>query len=262
MGRRRYDSDPENHDRWLVSYADFITLLFAFFVVMYSVSRVDNRRLAQVVRAIQFALHFKGSGGVGEPPLFRGPPSDGGRIADLRAGDAGKAVSEAARQAELIRRRLQRRLGDLLLDRSEAAAAVLVQAEGRRLSVRLSAARFFDTGQAALRPEALPVLDAVVAELAPLQRPVRVEGHADDSFAGERRFRDDWELSSSRAAAVVSYMQSAHGIEGKRLSAAGYGRTRPLAPDPGSPDLDRNRRIDLVLDVGGTELGAFVPAAP
>jgi hypothetical protein len=105
-------------------------------------------------------------------------------------------------------------------------------AEGRRVSVRLSAARFFDAGQAALR------------------------------FAGERRFRDDWELSSSRAAAVVSYMQSAHGIDGRNLSAAGYGRTRPLAPDPGSPDVDRNRRIDLVLDVAGTDLQSLVPAAP
>jgi chemotaxis protein MotB len=259
MARRRYESDPENHDRWMVSYADFITLLFAFFVVMYSVSRVDNRRLAQVVRSIQFALHFKGSGGVGEPPLFRGPPSDGGRIADLRAGDAGRALSEAARQAELIRRRLQRRLGDLLLERSEAASAVVVQTEGGRLSVRLSAARFFDAGEAALRPEALPVIDAVISELVPLRRAVRVEGHADDNFAGARRFRDDWELSSSRAAAVVSYIQSAHGIDGQLLSAAGYGRTRPLAPDPGSPGVDRNRRIDLVLEVGGTPLAPFAP---
>jgi chemotaxis protein MotB len=255
MARRRYEEDPENNDRWLVSYADFITLLFAFFVVMYSVSRVDNRRLAQVVRAIQFALHFKGSGGVGEPPLFRGPPSEGGRLADVRAGAVGTPLSETTRQAELIRRRLQGRLRELLLDRS--ARSVIVQIEGRRLSVRLSATRFFDPGQAAIRPEAIPVLDAVVSELARLERPVRVEGHADDNFAGARRFRDDWELSASRASAVVTYMQSAHGMGGQQLSAAGYGRTRPLAPDPEAPELDLNRRIEMVVEVGESDLGVF-----
>ncbi len=78
MARKKHEEEHENHERWLVSYADFITLLFAFFVVMYSVSRVDNKRLSQAAESIKWALHMAGTGGVGQLPVFEGPPSEGG----------------------------------------------------------------------------------------------------------------------------------------------------------------------------------------
>ena len=77
--RSKKHEEHENHERWLVSYADFITLLFAFFVVLYSISRVDNKRMAQVQQSIKFAMHFKGTGGIDQLPMFEGPPVDGGK---------------------------------------------------------------------------------------------------------------------------------------------------------------------------------------
>src|SRR5215213_6719567 len=148
MAKKPHHEEHENHERWLVSYADFITLLFAFFVVMYSVSRVDNKRLTQVVHSIKFALHFKGSGGLEQMPMFEGPPSEGGCVTNTGSSARTTNVPEVKKEAEKI-----------------------------------------------------PVLDVIAGELAALARPVRVEGHTYVAPTGTRRFRDNLELSSSRASA-------------------------------------------------------------
>jgi chemotaxis protein MotB len=230
MAKKKPHEEHENHERWLVSYADFITLLFAFFVVLYSTSRVDNKRLQQVQQSIKFALHFKGSGGVGELPLFEGPPSEGGCITNTGAGVKAPAVSQARKEAEQIKKKLRKRLEEALMNRPDLVKAVSIEQEGKRVIVRLSASRFFDANLAAIRPEMIPVLDVIAAELAALRRPVRIEGHTDDMPTTARRFRDNWDLSASRAAAVVTYMERAHRVPGDRLSAAGAG-----APPPGAP---------------------------
>jgi chemotaxis protein MotB len=121
--------------------------------------------------------------------------------------------------------------------------------EGRKLMIRLSASHFFDPAQAALRPEVIPVLDAIVIELAQFHRPIRIEGHTDDQTGGRTRFRDNWDLSASRAAAVASYMQGAHHIEGKMLIAAGRGATWPIADNRTALGREANRRVELVIEV-------------
>jgi chemotaxis protein MotB len=257
MAKKQHHEEHENHERWLVSYADFMTLLFAFFVVMYATSRVDNKRVIQVAQSIKFAMHFKGSGGVGELPLFEGPPSEGGCITNTGAGAKLAPMPSVKREAEKIRRKLQKRLDNFLMNRSDLAKSVMVQTEGRKIIVRLSSAKFFDAAQAAIRPEMIPVLDVVATELASLQRPVRVEGHTDDAPANSKRFRDNWELSSSRAAAVVSYMQRAHEIDGQLLSAAGHGDTRPVATNDTAEGREANRRVEMVVEVGDDGMGVI-----
>ncbi len=247
MAKKQHHEEHENHERWLVSYADFITLLFAFFVVMYSVSRVDNKRMQQVVRAIKFAMHFKGSGGVGELPIFEGPPSEGGCVANV--GDSAGARMEREHAIEGVRRKLEKRLRDFLQHRPSANPAVVVEAEGRNVIVRLSAAHFFDPSQAAIRPQMIPVLDAIASELAVMRRPLRIEGHTDDAPTTSPRFRDNWELSTSRAAAVASYVQRAHQIDGRLLGAAGYAATRPLVPNDSAAGRRANRRVEMVVEM-------------
>src|SRR5688572_4324263 len=168
MAKKHHHEEHENHERWLVSYADFITLLFAFFVVMYSVSRVDNKRLTQVANSIKFALHFKGSGGLDQMPMFEGPPSEGGCVTNTGAAARAANVPEVKKEAEKMRRKLQKRLDAYLLNRAELSKSVVVQVEGKRLVVRLSAHRFFDAAQAAIRPEMIPVLDVIASELVTL----------------------------------------------------------------------------------------------
>jgi len=246
MAKREQPEEHENHERWLVSYADFITLLFAFFVVMYSVSRIDQKRMVDVMKAIKFAMHFKGTGGSDQLPIFEGPITEGGCVSNLGEQSPTHQDVEAV---EAVRRRIEKKLRGLLLERHDNPPTVIMHTEGRKLMIRLSAAHFFDPAQAAIRPEVMPVLDAIAMELASFHRTIRIEGHTDDQNAGHSRFRDNWDLSASRAAAVASYMEGAHRIDGKLLMAAGRGATQPIA-DNGTPaGRETNRRVELVVEI-------------
>jgi chemotaxis protein MotB len=119
--------------------------------------------------------------------------------------------------------------------------------------VRLSVAHFFDPSAAALRPEVIPVLDVIANELAGIRRPIRVEGHTDDQPTLGTRYRDNWDLSASRAASVTAYLERAHRIPPDLLSAAGYGDSRPTASNDTPQGRELNRRIDLVVEVRRTD---------
>ncbi len=245
MAKKQKHEEHENHERWLVSYADFITLLFAFFVVLYSISRVDNKRMAQVQQSIKFALHFKGTGGIDQLPLFEGPPVDGGKCRKERGFDEHPKTKQRE-EAEKARKRMEKKLKTFLQLRPQPQV-VQIETERDRITVRLSAAHFFDPSQAAIRPEMIPILDLIADELVTLDMPLRIEGHTDESRLGSGRFRDNWELSSSRAAAVASYIERAHHMNGKLLSAAGFGSTRPLVEGNTAAAHEANRRVEMVV---------------
>jgi chemotaxis protein MotB len=256
MARRQKHEEHENHERWLVSYADFITLLFAFFVVMYAVSRVDNKKLVQASRAIQWALHFEGNGGVGQLPLFEGPPSEGGCSVNVGSGATGE--QQKKKLVEQLRKKLQERLRTVLIQNT-TPQDVTIAVENGRLSLRLSATRFFDAAQASLRPDALPVLDAIADELVPLDRPLRIEGHTDDTPLGNSRLRSNWELSAARAASVVEYFQDVHHAKPEQLTAAGRASSMPIAPNDTLEHRELNRRIEITLELPpGDMLSALV----
>jgi chemotaxis protein MotB len=250
--KKHHEEEHENHERWLVSYADFITLLFAFFVVMYSVSRVDNRKLQQVAEGIRWAMHFEGTGGVGQLPIFEGPPSEGGGIASL-AGSR-NVSPEQRQQIEAFRRRIESRVRPFLVERA-ALTAVTVEVEDRVVKVRLAAGAFFEAGASVLRPQVLPVLDAIADELVPMGRPIQVEGHTDDQSIQSGRYRDNWELSAARAATVTSFLQRAHGAAPRLLTASGFADTRPLSSDATPEAREMNRRVELVVEL-------YAPEAP
>jgi chemotaxis protein MotB len=171
------------------------------------------------------------------------------------------------RAIEGTRRKVERKLRQMLVEKQKTQA-VSVEQDGKRLTIRLAAARFFEPGQASLVPDALPVLDAVAEELKSLGRPIRVEGHTDESAVGNAgtgsgsttgpaglagHFRNNWELSAGRAAMVTAYLESAHKILPRRLSAVGYGSTRPLVPNDTAENRDLNRRIAFVIEVQGND---------
>jgi chemotaxis protein MotB len=255
MARKAKHEEHENHERWLVSYADFITLLFAFFVVMYSVSRVDNKRMSQAAQSIKWALHFAGNGGVGELPIFQGPPSNGGTVTGMGAG--GAMTAERLKQMDQLKKRLEKRLKPYLLDKRSSQAVQIEIANGR-LTVRLAASSFFDPAHAALRPEALPVLDAIADELKRTGRPVRVEAYTDDSPVLGGAFRNNWELSAARAATVTAFMQEAHAFAPALLTAAGRASANPLVPNDTPEHREMNRRVEMVVDVYSTDVGASI----
>ena len=126
---------------------------------------------------------------------------------------------------------------------------VIIQNEPGKLAIRLAATRFFDPGFSALRPEALSVLDAVAGELSPLGLPIRVEGHTDDGQPASGRYKNNWELSSARAATVAAYLEAAHPVAPQNVYAAGYAASRPVADNKTAEGREANRRIELVLEV-------------
>lgn len=130
--------------------------------------------------------------------------------------------------------------------------SVTIETEGRRLIVRLSAASFFDPSRAAIRPQMLPVLDAIATELTHLKRHIRVGGHTDDSQVG-RPFRDNWDLSAARAASVASYIQRAFKYDSKLLSAAGFSDSLPMASNATVAGREANRRVEMIVEMNPSE---------
>mgnify|MGYP001597713452 CR=1 FL=1 len=246
MAKKHKHEEHENHERWVISFADFMTLLFALFVVLYTSSRVDTNKLAQTTQSVRFALNYKGTGGVTKLAIFKGPPTEGGCTTSLGSGAMSGAMSKQVLEA--LRRRMEKALRPVLLQRPEKNPSVTLEVENGRLRIRLAAQRFFDPASASLRPESLAVLDAIAEEISNSKHNIRVEGHTDDEALRSTRFRNNWDLSASRAATVVSYLEQAHQVPPERLAAAGLGSTRPLVSNDTPDHREMNRRIEIVLE--------------
>jgi chemotaxis protein MotB len=259
MAKKHKHEEHENHERWVISYADLLTLLFAVFVVLYASSRVDTSKLAQASESMRWAMHFKGEGGISKAALFKGPPTEGGCVTNL-GGDAAISTQQK-RVMEESRRRMEKTLKPFLL-RKEKTPTVTVELENGRLRLRLAAYRFFDPASAALRPEALAVLDAISDEIAQSTQSIRVEGHTDDGPITSQRYRNNWDLSAARSATVVSYLEQAHGVSPERLTAAGMGSSHPLVSNDTPDNRELNRRIEIVLEIPPQDPRAYVAPAP
>lgn len=241
MKRRRKPEPHLSHERWLVSYADFITLLFAFFTTMYAISTVDSQKLNQMVESMQAAF-TKGSSPVGgagggsesgvgparipAPPRTWTPPASGQK-------------DEAS--VEEVRARLA-----MELDQQIDQGLVQIEIDPRGLVVSIREAGSFATGRADLSAVAQALLVSVAAGLRDVGNFVRVEGHTDNVPIHTDRFRSNWELSTARATNVVAFFLD-QGLEPGRLSAAGYAEYHPRVPNDADSNRARNRRIDVVV---------------
>lgn len=259
MAKKHKHEEHENHERWVISYADLMTLLFALFVVMYASSRVDTNKLVQTTESMRWALHFKGEGGINKLAVFKGPPTEGGCVTNLGGGPITSTMQK--KMIEDSRRKLERALKPFLL-RQEKNPTVSVEVENGKVRMRLAAHRFFDPASAALRPEALAVLDAIAEELATSDQMIRVEGHTDDGAIASTKYRNNWDLSAARAATVVSYLEQGHNIDAARLVAAGLGSSHPVVSNDTPDNRELNRRIEIVLEIPSQDPRAYVPPAP
>jgi len=237
-----------NHERWLVSYADFITLLFAFFTMLYAMSNVDAKKFNSMVQSMQAAFEMRGyNGRVGDDALGAEdkagqatnvvvPPADKGL--DLgKDGGVGKEATLAQLHEELNRR----------LSRQIARSLVDIERDPRGLVISIREAGSFTTGSAGLSPTALELMTQIGATLKDVHNAVRIEGHTDDVPIHTVQFRSNWELSTARATTVVSFMLDQRYIEPTRLSAAGYAEFHPRAPNTSDATRARNRRVDIVI---------------
>lgn len=233
------------HDRWLVSYADFITLLFSFFVVLYAFARADEKKQAQVPQAIDSA--FKALGAFPELS-FRKHPS-GSKASGKSAPPADLVMTEPGLTPSVVRDDLNRIARDLKQRMQEEVAqhTVVIKMGRDGLVISLREAGFFNSGSALPQPGALPTLRRIAQSLQGSPYDVRVEGHTDNIPIDTAQFASNWELSSARASSIARLLLAIDAMPPERISAAGYAEFHPVDTNSTPAGRANNRRVDLII---------------
>jgi len=292
-GQRDSDRDVHNHatERWMVSYADFITLLFAFFVVMYAMSSVNEGRYRVLSGVLSNAFsaadsRADGTGAATKPAEVpvpqsgvtgdatvalaaaatpaeapKEPPAVAPPEAAIDPVDRAEIAKTAARVQHMteLATRVDERLQSLVRD-----GQVQVTRGARGVAIEINAAVLFDPAKADLKPASYDALRTLAAVLAGFVEPLQVEGHSDDVPIATREFKSNWELSAARAASVRRFLIAA-GIAPNRIGVAGYAEFRPLTGNANAESRARNRRVTLLVlsadDARPKEGPASEPAA-
>jgi chemotaxis protein MotB len=235
-----------SHERWLISYADFITLLFAFFVVLYAFAKADQKRQAEVSQAIDTA--FKSLGlfaNVSHTPDNKAASSASEQAAmamNIVMGEDVLAPAQVKDDLDRMKRDLDQRLSNQV---AQHTVAIRIGKDGLVISLR--EAGFFDSGAAMPRKESLETMKQIAAELAQMPYDLRVEGHTDNVPIHTAGFDSNWELSSARATNIARVLLALHAVTPDRLSAAGYAEFHPVDTNDTAEGRARNRRVDLVI---------------
>ena len=232
--RRPYDEEPDNHERWLISYADFITLLFAFFVVMYAISLVNTGRYRVFSDAIGEAFGIR----KGAPPIAMEAPIPLTNPTLRKRSEA--LLREKAKLTHLAQDLLST-LAPLVKE-----GKVRVTQDSRGVSVEINASVLFDPGEAKLTAESDQALRAVAVLLKDDPHAIQVEGNTDNLPIKNGSFPSNWELSSVRASAVVRLFIDS-GVAPERLTAVGHGANLPVAPNDTPEGRARNRRVAVTI---------------
>jgi chemotaxis protein MotB len=248
MRRRERRRGHVSHERWLVSYADFITLLFAFFVVLYASSKSDQKKQAQVSQAINSAFESLGI----FPDAARKPAN----LKNVSAISRDEAVTPmniimgedvlAPAQVKEDLARVQKQL-EKMLSNEIAQHTVSIQMGKDGLVISLREAGFFSSGSATPHAATLPVLREIAAALGRTAYDVRIEGHTDNVPIHNAEFDSNWELSSARATRIARVFLASSAIAPERLSAAGYAEYHPVTSNTTDSGRAENRRVDLVV---------------
>ena len=256
MARRKREEDHDNHERWMVSYADFITLLFAFFVVMYALSSVNEGKYRVLSDSMVTAFRNVNINTSSQIPLMTIPPIQIQKSAAVRA-------QEAAKQKQRDKMR------NVAKDIMEVMAPLIEQGKvrvietSRGVSIEINDSILFSPGQALLQPPLVKAMQGIAEVLAPTDFPVIIEGHTDNVPIRNAQFPSNWELSAVRATTVLRLFADA-GVAAERLTAIGYADTRPVEPNLLADGRARNRRVTILIESAmkekGTELG--LEAAP
>ncbi|UVW27920.1 flagellar motor protein MotD [Massilia sp. H6] len=249
MARKRYDESSgagEHHERWLISYADFITLLFAFFVVMYAISIVNEGKYAVLSDALGNA--FGGRGAAQQVNTHVEPVLPLSHIVNRKR-------AEAARRERERLQALAENLSATLLPLMKSGQVRVTQ-NARGIGIEINASVLFEQGEAVLHRDAREVLRQVADLLKDHPHRIEVEGHADDLPIATPQYPSNWELSAVRAASVVRLFIEG-GVAAPRLSAIGHGSTRPVAPNDSPVNQARNRRVAVMILASAPE-----PLAP
>ena len=218
-----------NHERWLVSYADFVTLLFAFFVVMFATANADKSKAKAVAEAVKAAL----SGG--NTQALQQAIKD---MAQHENAHQANTIAELGRSQALLREALQEEM---------KKGQVELHMEPRGLVISLKQGALFDSGDATVKDSARPIMRKVANVALNLSNQLRLEGHTDNIPIHNDRYRNNWELSSARSIALLEMLTEDYGLAMNRLSVSGYADVAPIASNETEEGRTRNRRVDVVI---------------
>ena len=241
--RKNNEEEPENNERWLVSYADFITLLFAFFVVMYATSSNNQEKQKSFQDSVRINLKLEGAGSESTEK------GDAGSIGGEKASDvliplegfpANRGPGETK---DYLNRFVEKKFDD---DEKSKIQELRHDALGVRIA--LASAQFFNPGGTKIKVGALKALDKIAQLLKETDRKIVIEGHTDDTAVSKgAAYESNWELASLRATSIVRYFQKYHDIDPKRMSAISYADTRPLKSNDSEEGRSQNRRIEIYI---------------
>jgi chemotaxis protein MotB len=236
MARKKYDDDSDNHDRWMVSYADFITLLFAFFVVMYALSSINEGKYRVLSNSLVNAF-----GRVPTAKVQAEASPSGLPLALPPRQRNNEALRREKEQLTTVARNIQDVMAPLVQQ-----GKVRVTQSARGVNVEINASVLFAPGDAKLSGESIEALRAVADVLRNDDHAIQVEGHTDSVPIKNVQFPSNWELSSVRASSVVRLFIDT-GIAEKRLTAVGHGPTQPVGPNDTAEGRMRNRRVSVMI---------------
>ncbi len=257
MSRKKRHPEHANHERWLVSYADFITLMFAFFVVMYSTAQVDQRKVGKLALAIQVAFQDLGvfPASTSSVPIANQDPMPFNDVQEIarveRVAALGRIVPQShggsfggPENAGLanLQKELEQALAPEIM-RHEVA----LRHEHNGLVISLREIGFFSSGSAQLRANSVPTFNRIASILAERQYRLRIEGHTDNVPIHTAQFASNWELSTARATELVRLLIVKHEFLPRRLSAAGFAEFHPIASNSTAEGRALNRRVDVVI---------------
>ena len=235
-----------NHERWLVSYADFITLLFAFFVVLFASSQSDKKKQIKLAEAMQTAFTPMAAFQAHSPtPAL----TDGGSISisttPVPIQPPLPTIDQSAAASAAIQEHLNKALATQPAATQLPAGSITMHTDDQGLVISLHDAGFFPSGSAEIRPEALPTLERIAASLPAGQ--LRIEGHTDNLPIHTAQFASNWELSTARASRIARLLLEYGNTNPADLSASGYAEFHPVASNATPEGRLQNRRVDIIL---------------
>jgi chemotaxis protein MotB len=230
MKKRKHNEEHENAERWLLTYADLITLLLAFFIMMYVFSKKDAYKYDEVASHLK-TIFSGGTGLAGKGSVTATSPID--------------MPSRGASSGE-IKRQLEGEFVDKNRNKS-GAENISVLSDERGIVIRVLDKAFFDEGKAELKEEAKSALDKIVPIIKGVENHIRIEGHTDNVPINTSEFKSNWELSVRRATEVVRYFIEKRGLPPERISATGYAEYRPISQNNSPKNRALNRRIEIIV---------------
>ncbi|GGA43352.1 flagellar motor protein MotB [Paenibacillus physcomitrellae] len=266
----RKSGSGEGKDRWMITYADLITLLLIFFVIMYAMSRLDTEKYKSVTESLQFSFH-NSSGGKsvleGNPgltgsdipnatdhPAASPAPSASPAPGGADSGDKAASGDPPLTERELAFRQQEEQLANLMkmikqyVQENHLDNQIFVADKPQGIAITLSDQFLFDTGKAALKPGSGKTLSKLGSLFSNLDTKISIEGHTDNQpIVHSSQYKDNWELSGARALSVLRYFIDTMHLDANNFQYAGYADTHPAADNSTAAGRQKNRRVEITV---------------